>query len=134
MILPTTPSISIIHFLRDLLHPSTKLRGLHDSGAYQDIPVYSNVIYTSFGEQCRRAYEFYHHPKINKKCGEAYSNEMWKCLCGEYMLPLVETPSQVHIFQYDSYQLQNELGMYHNYYHPTDPNSHEQNEKILLIV
>ena len=111
MILPTNPSISIIHFLRDLLHPSTKLRGLHDSGAYQDIPVYSNVIYTSFGEQCRRAYEFYHHPKINKRCGEAYSNEMWKCLCGEYMLPLVETPSQVHIFQYDSYQLENELGM-----------------------
>ena len=26
------------------------------------------------------------------------------------MLPLVETPSQVQLFQYDSYQLENELG------------------------
>ena len=105
----------IIYFLafRKLLHPSTELRGLHDSGAYQDIPVYPGVIYTSFGEQCRLAYEYYNHPETNKKCSETYSDELWKCLCGEYMLPLVETPSQVHIFQYDSYQLHNELGIFH---------------------
>ena len=98
---------------RKLLHPSTEFRGLHDSGAYQDIPVYPNVMYTSFGEQCRLAYEYYNHPETNTKCRETYPDELWKCLCGEYMLPLVQTPSQVHIFQYDSYQLGNELGIYH---------------------
>ena len=86
------------------------MRGLHDSGAYQDIDVYPGKHYTSFGEQCRRAYEYYNHPEINQKCSEAYPDELWKCLCGEYMLPLVETPSQVQFFQYDSYQLSNELG------------------------
>ena len=86
------------------------MRGLHDSGAYQDIDVYPGKHYTSFGEQCRRAYEYYNKPEINDKCSEAYPDELWKCLCGEYMLPLVETPSQVQFFQYDSYQLSNELG------------------------
>ena len=97
-------------FFRKLLHPSTDLRGLHDSGAYQDIDVYPGKHYTSFGEQCRRAYEYYNKPEINDKCSEAYPDELWKCLCGEYMLPLVETPSQIQFFQYDSYQLSNELG------------------------
>ena len=57
------------------------------------------------------AYDYYNQPEINEECSKAYPNDMWKCLCGEYMLPLVETPSQVHIFQYDSYQLGNALGI-----------------------
>ena len=94
------------------MHPSTDLRGLHDSGAYQDIPVYPGVDYDAFGEQCRRAYDYYHQPEITDRCRKIYPDELWKCLCGEYMLPLVETPSQVHIFQYDSWQLRHALGMF----------------------
>ena len=110
------PNFDTMYFLiyllifRDLLHPTTILRGLHDSGAYQDIDVYHDKHYTPFGEQCRRAYKYYDNPETNKKCSDAYPDELWKCLCGEYMLPLVETPSQVQLFQYDSYQLGNELG------------------------
>ena len=54
----------LVDFLQELLHPSTEVRGLHDSGAYQvrildfrenlsqDILPY-NPDYYPFGDQCR---------------------------------------------------------------------------------
>ena len=99
------------YFVRKTLHRSTDLRGLHDGAAFQDIPVYPGVNYVPFGEQFRRAYDYYHQPEVSDLCRETYGeDELWKCLCGEYMLPLVETPSQMIMFQYEKYQLGNELG------------------------
>ena len=37
--------------------------------------------------------------------------QVWKCLCGEFALPLVETPSVVVAYLYDSYQLGEDLGV-----------------------
>lgn len=39
-----------------------------------------------------------------------YPRDSWKCLCGQFMLPLVETTSQVIIHLFDSYQLSNNIG------------------------
>jgi len=84
------------------------VKGVHDSGAYQDIETYDES-YTAFGEQCRLAYNMY-APPISKTCADAYSGEIWKCTCGEYMLPRIETPSQIIFYLYDSYQLGNAIG------------------------
>ena len=100
-------SMVLIDHLHDLLHPSSRVYGLHDSGAYQDIPPYDPHYYP-FGDQCRDAYTMY-QPPISGVCAGDYP-ELWQCVCGEYMLPRVETPSMVVLYTYDSYQLSNDLG------------------------
>ena len=100
-------SMVLVDHLHDLLHPSSRVYGLHDSGAYQDIPPYDPG-YTPFGDQCLHAYSRY-QPPISPTCAHTYPDQ-WQCVCGEYMLPRLETPSQVVIYTYDSYQLSNDLG------------------------
>ena len=86
-------SMVTIDALRDLLPASTVLYGLHDSGNYVNLdPLTSH--YDAFMLQCEKAFELYNQPEINSKCKEMYPNDPWKCLCGQYMLPLVQTPSQ----------------------------------------
>ena len=96
----------LVDHLHELLHPSTRVYGLHDSGAYQDIPVYDPA-YTPFGAQCRDAYAMY-QPPVSATCAGQYPYQ-WQCVCGQYMLPSLETPSQVVIYTYDSYQLSQSL-------------------------
>ena len=95
--------------LAKLLPASTTLYGLHDSGNYVNISP-RNPSQDSFMEQCEKAYELYDHPKVNDRCGNAHVQDTWKCLCGQYMLPLVETPSQIIFYLYDSYQLSLNIG------------------------
>ena len=52
----------LIDYLHEVLGPGTRLWGLHDSGAYQDIDTLDPTS-VPFGEQCRRAYEIY-KPRI----------------------------------------------------------------------
>lgn len=102
-------SMVLIDGLGELLHPTTKVWGAHDSGAYQDIPPYDRFYYP-FGDQCRDAFAMY-QPPISSECADLHLEEFrWKCVCGEYMLPHVMTPSQVFLYTYDSYQLGNDLG------------------------
>ena len=103
-------SMVTIDNLAPFLPKSTKLFGLHDSADYIQIqPMDSD--FTSFDQQCKEAFGFFNQPQISEKCRLSYpTNEHWKCLCGEFMLPLVQTPSQIVIFQYDSFQLDNNLG------------------------
>ena len=101
-------SMVTIDLIKEFLPASTRLIGLHDSGSYVDIEPLHN--YDKFTEQCRMAYDLYNAPEVNAECQEKYSNEPWRCLCGQYMLPLVQTESQMIIFQYDSYQVSNNIG------------------------
>lgn len=103
-------SMVTIDFLAELLHPSTTLRGLHDSGNYVDIPSF-DPNNDAFGVQCFRAYSMYNNPPVPENCAVEFPGEEWRCLCGEFMLPLVKTPSQVVIYQYDSYQLEKNTGV-----------------------
>jgi len=102
-------SMVLVDFIQELLHESTTVYGLHDSGAYQDIAPYDSSYYP-FGSQCHDAYQMY-TPPISSDCSAIYGEDsLYKCVCGEYMLPHVMTPSQVIIHQYDSYQLGNNIG------------------------
>merc|ERR1719317_1727124 len=101
-------SMVLVDFIQELLHESTTVYGLHDSGAYQDIAPYDSSYYP-FGSQCQDAYQMY-TPPISSDCSAIYGEDsLYKCVCGEYMLPNVMTPSQVIIHQYDSYQLGNNI-------------------------
>jgi len=102
-------SMVLVDFIHELVHHSTTIYGLHDSGAYQDIQPY-NSDYYPFGSQCHDAYQMY-NPPISSRCSDAHGpDSLYNCVCGEYMLPNVMTPSQVIIHQYDSFQLKNNLG------------------------
>ena len=102
-------SMVLVDFIHELVHESSTVYGLHDSGAYQDIqPIISG--YYPFGSQCHDAYNMF-SPPISSQCSELHGpDSLYKCVCGEYMLPHVLTPSQVIIHQYDSYQLKNNIG------------------------
>ena len=51
--------------------------------------------YYPFGAQCRDAYSMF-QPPISAECAAAHPGEdTWRCVCGEFMLPHVLTPSQV---------------------------------------
>jgi len=102
-------SMVLVDFLQELLHPSTEVRGLHDSGAYQDILPYDSNYYP-FGDQCHDAYQMF-QPPLSPECLVAQESEPHRCICGEYLLPLVLTPSMVIIHQDDSYQLKNDIGV-----------------------
>jgi len=102
-------SMVLVDFVSELVHESTNIYGLHDSGAYQDIDPHISGYYP-FGMQCHDAYHMF-SPPISSKCSDLYGpDSLYKCVCGEYMLPLVVTPSQVIIYQYDSYQLDMNIG------------------------
>merc|ERR1711973_128332 len=102
-------SMVTIDALRSLLHPSNNLIGLHDSGDYVEIDPLNKKL-DPFMDQCLKAYQFYNYPDVNDQCSSAYPDEKWKCLCGQYMLPLVDVPSQVIVHQFDSFQLGNDIG------------------------
>ena len=99
----------LIDHLYDHVHETTRIYGVHDSGAYQDIPPY-DTSYTPFGEQCRMAYSMY-QPPISEKCASLHE-DTWPCVCATYILPHMTTPSQVLIYLYDSYQLNQKWVLY----------------------
>jgi len=102
-------SMVLVDFIHELVHKSSAVYGLHDSGAYQDIAPFDPGYYP-FGKQCHNAYQMY-TPPISVECNAIYGEDsLYKCVCGEYMLPNVMTPSQVIIHQYDSYQLSQNIG------------------------
>ena len=103
-------SMVTIDQLRSLLPASTKLYGTHDSPAYLDIePLHPER--TGFGEQCRLFY-YYLQPEISETCQELYPSEddRWKCVTGEFVLPIVDTPGQTVPYLYDSYQVGSNIG------------------------
>ena len=90
-------SMVLVDFLQELLHPSTVVRGLHDSGAYQDIlPL--DPSYYPFGAQCQDAYTMF-SPPLSPGCLAAHASAPHHCVCGQYLLPLLLTPSMVIIHQ-----------------------------------
>ena len=63
----------LIDSLGELLHPSTRVWGAHDSGAYQDIPPFDKFYYP-FGDQCRDAYAMF-QPPISSECADLHLEE-----------------------------------------------------------
>jgi len=102
-------SMVLVDFIQELVHESSTIYGLHDSGAYQDIEPHISGYYP-FGSQCHDAYHMF-SPPISAQCSAVHGpDNLYKCVCGEYMLPHVMTPSQVIIHQYDLYQLIMDIG------------------------
>ena len=82
--------------------------GILDSGLYINIQPYIST-YTSLGVQTQSVYNYMNCTQrvINSKCGDHYTNEneRWKCLFGQYKMPLLNASHIINAAQYDSYQL-----------------------------
>jgi len=102
-------SMVLIDMLHEVVPSSTTIRGVLDSGVYQDLePKYPGIM--ALHEESRRAFQRY-TPPVSQSCASAYSgDEQWKCIFGAYALPLLETPSQVPFYLYDSYQIMVNFG------------------------
>ena len=82
--------------------------GILDSGLYIDIQPYIST-YTSLGDQTQSVYHYMNCTQrvMNSICGDYYTNEneRWKCLFGQYKMPLLNISHIINAAQYDSYQL-----------------------------
>ena len=45
------------------------------------------------------------HMTTSPECAQLYPGEKWKCIVGQYRMPLIKTPYLLLADQYDSYQL-----------------------------
>lgn len=87
---------------------SVKVLGFLDSGLWVDYPPYRDTI--SLMNETRLVHGFANAEHLGK-CGRTYSgDEAWKCLFGEYRLPLIPTPYLLTSAQYDAYQLKHNVG------------------------
>ena len=83
--------------------------GILDSPLWIDIPPINNSI-VPVAVQTQKVYKFANvSGRVNGcKCGEIYNdknNDGWKCLFGEFKLPLLELPHVINAAQYDAWQL-----------------------------
>lgn len=77
--------------LQGILPKTTKIRGLIDSAAWEDLVPYDNYanMKLSFGLITMYGYEYF-RPVLSKQCSSQFSDqEQWKCLFGEFAIPLV---------------------------------------------
>lgn len=89
----------MLDILKDILPKSTKIRGLIDSSAWEDLPPFDyRNLKIPFALQTMYGYDYF-RPTISKQCSQKFSpQEQWKCLFGEYAIPALETPYQAIIF------------------------------------
>lgn len=82
--------------------------GILDSGLYINIQPYTPS-YTSLGKQTESVYSYMNCTQrvSNSKCGDYYTSndDKWKCLFGQYKMPLLNVSHIINAAQYDSYQL-----------------------------
>ena len=76
--------------------PSTvKVRGFLDSPLWLDYPSF-NSSFGGFPLETQKAYEYYgltpSSAVVGAECAAKYQGEEWKCLFGQYRMPLLKTP------------------------------------------
>ncbi len=90
--------------------------GVFDSAFWLDVePLDVNV--GSFGQQVKRFTEMSNWGEIEesillRECLSSYEGESWKCIMGEYYMHFVSPPYFLTSSQYDSFQIDHNLGGY----------------------
>jgi len=82
--------------------------GLIDSGLFYDLHDINGD--RQFEDQAR-AVMSYINPSIDPTCAAAHSNEVWKCLVGEYAAPTLKVEYVVNQFLADAYSLGEDWGI-----------------------
>ena len=103
----------LLDFLKDFLPKGAKIVGFLDSPFYLDIIPY-NSKFEGFQYQEQQKIRFFNVKNvISEECANLYgNNNTWKCLYGQYRVPLIRTPYFMVASQYDAYQLGYNVGKY----------------------
>lgn len=106
---------------QDMFPPSALLVALLDSPYYLDIEPYS-ASFEGFDYQEQQKYLLYNTTGIvSAECEAAYPGEdKWKCQFGQYRMPFVSVPYFLIASQYDSYQLDSNIGESSDSYDDTE--------------
>jgi hypothetical protein len=98
------------------------VRGFLDSPYYVDSDPYDGAFYhdrfEGFAKQTQDVYDNFvvggrHHGTVlNEECVAEYTDEPWKCLFGEYIMPFIKTQYLMTVDQYDGWQLSHDVHDY----------------------
>ena len=102
-----------LEYLPDMLPVGVSVYGLIDSALWVDMePAAAGAV--SFRAQTQGVLDMANASgRLGAECARRYgaAADRWKCLFGEYRLPLVRGPVLLSASQYDSFQLLSNLGM-----------------------
>lgn len=101
----------LLDFLADLIPKGATIVGFLDSPFYLDVIPY-NPKFKGFQYQEQQKSRFFNVKNvITEECANLYKgNDTWKCLYGQYRVPLIRTPYFMVASQYDAYQLGYNVG------------------------
>jgi O-palmitoleoyl-L-serine hydrolase len=105
----------VLNYVRGLIPaPSNVARygGLLDSAFWVDLaPLDPSA--TPFPAQARAVYTAFNVSAgiLSAACTAAYPSAPWKCLVGEYAVPMLQSPYLLHAYQYDAFQLGGDWGL-----------------------
>jgi len=86
--------------------PKVLVRGFLDSPFYIDIDAYSPKFAGFQGQHVDVLNNFNATSVVSGECKSRYpGTDMWKCLFGQYRMPLVRTPSLMMTSRFDSWQI-----------------------------
>lgn len=83
--------------------------GFLDSPAWIDIEPISES-FPGFPYIVQHVHSYANVEHLGSACTEAYPNDLWKCMYGQYRLPTLTTPFFLVASQADAYQLGNNVG------------------------
>lgn len=85
--------------------PDVKVVGYLDSNYYIDVPSY-NPDFGGFQPQHEDVLQNFNASSVlSDACVAAYNGELWKCLFGQFRMPLIKTPYLLVAAQFDGWQL-----------------------------
>ena len=91
--------------------PGVAVRGLIDSGLWVDAEPADPSTTESLMMQTQQVYAFANAGAlIPAACAAAYPGAEWSCLFGQYRMPFVTTPFFLNEAQFDSFQVEYNLG------------------------
>ena len=107
--------VLIDKLVKEHLPKGAKVVGFLDSPFYIDEKPFSPY-FKGFQYQEQQKLSFFNVMNVISECSAIYpEKEAWKCLFGQYRIPLVETPFFMVASQYDAYQLLNNVLHYPPY-------------------
>jgi hypothetical protein len=100
--------------LPEPVRPLVQVLGFLDSAAWIDLPVVPTSWFAGFANVTRDVFRIAKPPHLGARCAEAYPGDgLWRCIFGQYRLPFITSPVFLVADQYDSYQLDHDLGHWH---------------------
>ncbi|CAE7897096.1 notum, partial [Symbiodinium sp. KB8] len=102
-----------LDYMPDILGPAAanvKVIGFLDSPFWLDMPPYAGSSFIGFNHSCKQVFDMANVTRLGSACAAQYPAEPWKCIMGQYRMPHLRTAYLMVASQYDSFQLEKNLG------------------------